>query len=175
VARESNDIIRRVFSPVAEADPMNKKPSLQLQPIGIIHSPHKDSAQPPYQGYRSEEVSQIEVFKEFEEGLRDIEGFSHIIVIFWFHKSRGYHLLVRPPWDEILHGLFATRSPHRPCPLGLTVAELISRKDNVLEVRGLDAIDGTPLLDIKPYIPEIDERSTVRLGWLQDKLGKERI
>jgi len=82
--------------------------------------------------------------------------------------------LVRTPWDEVLHGLFATRSPHRPCPLGLTVAELISRRNNVLEVKGLDAIDGTPLLDIKPYIPETDERSTIRLGWLRDKLGKER-
>ena len=153
---------------------MNKKASLELEPIGIIHSPYKDSVEPPYQGYRSEEISQIEVFKEFEQGLKDIEGFSHIIVIFWFHKSQGYHLLVRTPWDEVLHGLFATRSPHRPCPLGLTVAELISRRNNVLEVKGLDAIDGTPLLDIKPYIPETDERSTIRLGWLRDKLGKER-
>jgi tRNA-Thr(GGU) m(6)t(6)A37 methyltransferase TsaA len=154
---------------------MNNKSSLQLEPIGMIHSPFKDSAEPPYQGYRSEEISQIEVFKEFEQGLKDIEGFSHVIVIFWFHRSQGYHLLVRTPWDEVLHGLFATRSPHRPCPLGLTVAELISRKNNVLEVKGLDTIDGTPLLDIKPYIPEIDETSKFRLGWLQDKLGKERI
>jgi tRNA-Thr(GGU) m(6)t(6)A37 methyltransferase TsaA len=140
----------------------------------MIHSPFKDSAEPPYQGYRSEEISQIEVFKEFEEGLKDIEGFSHIVVVFWFHRSRGYHLLVRTPWDEVLHGLFATRSPHRPSPLGLTVVELMSRDRNVLKVRGLDAIDGTPLLDIKPYIPEIDERSGVKLGWLKDKLGNER-
>jgi tRNA-Thr(GGU) m(6)t(6)A37 methyltransferase TsaA len=154
---------------------MRKRYSLELEPIGIIHSPYKNRVEAPYQGYRSEKISQIEVFKEFEEGLKDVEGFSHIIVIFWFHKSQGYHLLVKTPWDDILHGLFATRSPHRPCPLGLTVVELMGREKNTLKVKGLDAIDGTPLLDIKPYIPATDERSVVKLGWLKDKLGKERI
>jgi tRNA-Thr(GGU) m(6)t(6)A37 methyltransferase TsaA len=154
---------------------MRRKSSLELEPIGVVHSTYKERIQAPYQGYRTREISRIEVFKEFEEGLKDIEGFSHIIVIFWFHKSQGYHLLVRTPWDEVLHGLFATRSPKRPCPLGLTVVELVSRKDNTLEVKGLDAIDGTPLLDIKPYIPAIDERAVVKLGWLKGKLGKERI
>jgi tRNA-Thr(GGU) m(6)t(6)A37 methyltransferase TsaA len=153
---------------------MKTRYSLELEPIGIIHSPHKRTVKTPYQGYRSRKISQIEVFREFEEGLKDIEGFSHIIVIFWFHKSQGYHLLVRTPWDDVLHGLFATRSPRRPCPLGLTAVELISRNNNMLEVRGLDAIDGTPLLDIKPHIPSVDERSAVRLGWLERKLGKER-
>jgi tRNA-Thr(GGU) m(6)t(6)A37 methyltransferase TsaA len=152
-----------------------KRHNLELQPIGIIHSPYQDRAEAPYQGRRSEGISRIELFKEFEEGLRDIEGFSHIIVIYWFHKSQGYHLLVKTPWDDIPHGLFATRSPHRPCPLGLTVAELVVREKNILEIKGLDAIDGTPLLDIKPYIPAIDERSVVKLGWLEGKLGKERI
>ena len=153
---------------------MRKKHSLELKPIGIIHSPYKNTGAAPYQGYKSEEISQIEVFKEFEEGLKDIEGFSHIIVIYWFHKSQGYHLLVKTPWDDNLHGLFTTRSPHRPCPLGLTVVELVAREKNILEVKGLDAIDGTPLLDIKPYIPGVDERSVVKLGWLEGKLGKER-
>jgi tRNA-Thr(GGU) m(6)t(6)A37 methyltransferase TsaA len=153
---------------------MRRRDSLELEPIGIIHSPYKDRVEAPYQGYRSEKISQIEVFKEFQEGLKDIEGFSHIVVVFWFHKSQDYHLLVKTPWDDVLHGLFATRSPHRPSPLGLTVVELISRKNNILEVKGLDAIDGTPLLDIKPYIPSIDERSAVKLGWLEGKLGKER-
>lgn len=121
-----------------------------MKPIGIIHSPYKHRRQAPYQGNRGEEVSQIEVFKEFEEGLKDIEGFSHIIVIYWFHKSQGYSLLVKTPWDDALHGLFTTRSPDRPCPLGLTVAGLVGRERNILTVKGLDAIDGTPLLDIKP-------------------------
>jgi tRNA-Thr(GGU) m(6)t(6)A37 methyltransferase TsaA len=153
---------------------MRKRHSLELKPIGIIHSPYKNTGAAPYQGYKSEEISQIEVFREFEEGLKDIEGFSHIIVIYWFHKSQGYHLLVKTPWDKNLHGLFTTRSPHRPCPLGLTVVELVAREKNIVRVKGLDAIDDTPLLDIKPYIPSIDERSHVKLGWLEDTLGKER-
>jgi len=153
---------------------MEDRYSLELKPIGIIHSPFKNTRKAPYQGYRSEEISRIEVFKEFEEGLKDIEGFSHIIVIFWFHKSQGYHLLVKTPWDDSLHGLFTTRSPHRPCPLGLTVVELVAREKNILKVKGLDAIDGSPLLDIKPYIAGIDERSIVKSGWLEGKLGRER-
>jgi tRNA-Thr(GGU) m(6)t(6)A37 methyltransferase TsaA len=153
---------------------MRKRHSLELKPIGIIHSPYKNTGAAPCQGYKSEEISQIEVFREFEEGLKDIEGFSHIIVIYWFHKSQGYHLLVKTPWDDSMHGLFTTRSPHRPCPLGLTVVELVARENNILKVKGLDAIDGTPLLDIKPYIPSIDERSVVKPGWLKGKLGKER-
>jgi len=153
---------------------MRKRHSLELKPIGIIHSSYKNRGKAPYQGYRSEKISEIEVFKEFEEGLKDIEGFSHIVVIFWFHKSRGYHLLVRTPWDDVLHGLFATRSPYRPCPLGLTIVELAAREENILKVKGLDAIDGTPLLDIKPYISSTDEKSVAKLGWLKGKLGKER-
>ena len=153
---------------------MEESHSLELKPIGIIHSPYKNTGEASYQGYKSEEISQIEVFKEFEEGLKDIEGFSHIIVIYWFHKSQGYHLLVKTPWDDSLHGLFTTRSPHRPCPLGLTVAELVAREKNILKVKGLNAIDDTPLLDIKPYVPPIDERLVVKPGWLEGKLGKER-
>jgi len=153
---------------------MRKRHSLELRPIGIIHSAYKNRGAPPYQGYKSEEISQIEVFQEFEEGLKDIEEFSHIIVIYWFHKSQGYHLLVKTPWDDSLHGLFTTRSPHRPCPLGLTTAELLAREKNILKVKGLDAIDGTPLLDIKPYVPSIDRRSVVKPGWFEGKLGKGR-
>ena len=153
---------------------MRRKESLELHAIGVVHSPYKDRGEVPYRGCKSDGVSQIEVFKEFEEGLQDIEGFSHIVVIYWFHKSQGYHLLVKTPWDDIPHGLFATRSPHRPCPLGLTVAELVAREKNTLKVKGLDAIDGTPLLDIKPYVPGVDKRAVIKLGWLAGKLGKER-
>jgi formylmethanofuran dehydrogenase subunit E len=153
---------------------MRKKESLKLIPIGIIHCPYRNVDEAPYQGYRNDEISRIEIFEEFDGGLQDIEGFSHIIVIYWFHKSQGFHLLVRTPWDDIPHGLFTTRSPHRPCPLGLTVVELVAREQNTLRVKGLDVIDGTPLLDIKPYIPGVDEKSVVRLGWLLGKLGKER-
>jgi len=151
---------------------MEKQHSLELKPIGIIHSPYQ-IGQAPHQGCGREEVSEIELFKEFEEGLKDIEGFSHIILIYWFHKSQGYHLLVKTPWDTKPHGLFTTRSPNRPNPLGLCVVELVAREKNLLKVKGLDAIDGSPLLDIKPYIPAIDEKVRVEIGWLKDKLRKE--
>jgi len=153
---------------------MTEDRRLELKPIGIIHSPYKDRGEAPYQGRRSKKTSRIEVFKEFEEGLQDIEGFSHMIVIYWLHKSEGYHLLVKTPWDDIRHGLFTTRSPHRPCPLALTVVELVARERNIVKVRGLDAIDGSPLLDIKPYIVAVDERSVVKSGWLEGKLRKGR-
>ena len=153
---------------------MRTEHSLELKPIGMIRSPYKNEGSTPYHGDRGEQISQIEVFEEFEQGLQDIEGFSHIIVIYWFHKSMGYHLLTKTPWDDIPHGLFATRSTHRPCPLGLTVVELLAREMNILMVKGLDAIDGTPLLDIKPYVPEIDIGSVVKMGWLEGKLGKGR-
>ena len=153
---------------------MEDRYSLKLKPIGIIHSPYKNTGEAPYQGDKSEGISQIVVFKEFEEGLKDIEGFSHIIVIYWFHESQGYRLLVKTPWDDNIHGLFTTRSPHRPCPLGLTVVELLNREKNVLIVKGLDAIDGTPLLDIKPYVTSIAQKLPIKAGWLEGKLRKER-
>jgi formylmethanofuran dehydrogenase subunit E len=142
---------------------MEEQHSLKLKAIGIIHSPYKSREEAPHQGYGREEMCQVEVFKEFEEGLKDIEGFSHIILIYYFHKSRGYHLLVKTPRGIKLHGLFTTRSPHRPCPLGLCVVELVAREKNILKVKGLDAIDGTPLLDIKPYFPSIDEKTNAKV------------
>ncbi len=153
---------------------MKQEHVLELKPIGVIHSPYKDRDEAPYQGYRTKEISRIEVFGEFEEGLQDIDGFSHIVIIYWFHRSHGYHLIVKTPWDDVPHGLFTTRSPHRPCPLALSVVELVSRDRNILNVRGLDAVDGSPLLDIKPYVPAVDERSVVKSGWLEGRLGKER-
>jgi len=152
---------------------MEEEHSLELKPIGIIHSPYKSREEAPYQGCERDEICQVELFKEFEEGLKDIEGFSHITLIYYCHKSQGYHLLVKTPWGIKLHGLFTTRSPNRPCPLGLSVVELVAREKNILKVKGLDAIDGTPLLDIKPYIPSIDEKVQVEIGWLKDKLRKE--
>jgi tRNA (adenine37-N6)-methyltransferase len=148
--------------------------SLELKPIGIIHSPYRSVGEPRCGEDNREVVSEIEVFHEFEQGLQDIDGFSHIVVIYWFHRSEGFSLLVKPPGEDSRHGLFATRSPHRPCPLGLTVVQLVARKKNVLKVRGLDATDGTPLLDIKPHIPSIPEEQQVKVGWLEGKLGRER-
>jgi tRNA-Thr(GGU) m(6)t(6)A37 methyltransferase TsaA len=134
---------------------------LVLTPIGIIHSPYKTVDQAPRQGSGSDEICQVEVFEAFQEGLRDIEMFSHLILVYWFHLSVGYSLSVTPRWDVRPHGLFTSRSPRRPNPLGLCVVELLGREGNALKVRGLDAIDGTPLLDIKPYFPRVDERCSV--------------
>jgi tRNA-Thr(GGU) m(6)t(6)A37 methyltransferase TsaA len=152
---------------------MEEQGILKLKPIGVIHSPYH-AGQVPYQGCGREEIGEVEVFEQFAEGLKDIEGFSHIVLIYWFHKSRGYSLMVRTPWDTTPHGLFTTRSPNRPCPLGLSVVRLVARKGNTLKVKDLDAIDGTPLLDIKPYVPTVDEKSDIKVGWLEGKLKLEK-
>jgi tRNA-Thr(GGU) m(6)t(6)A37 methyltransferase TsaA len=113
------------------------------------------------------------VLPEFAGGLEDIEGFSHVFLLYVFHCSSGYSLRVQPFLDNRLHGLFATRYPCRPNPIGLSVVRLLGRKDNVLEVEGVDVLDGTPLLDIKPYIPEFDVRAEVRTGWYATRSRKE--
>ncbi|MCK4475916.1 MAG: tRNA (N6-threonylcarbamoyladenosine(37)-N6)-methyltransferase TrmO [Methanophagales archaeon] len=145
-----------------------------VKQIGTIHTPYKTAKEVPYQGSLSEDVCEIELFKEYEGGLKDIEGFSHLIVLYWLHKSKGYSLLVRTPWDTEPHGLFTTRSPHRPNPIGISIVRLIERKGNILRVKGIDAIDGTPLIDIKPYVPEFGEKEKreVKIGWLEGRIKR---
>ena len=111
----------------------------------------------------------LEKRKQYEEGLKDIEGFSHLIVLFAFHKSEGFQLHTKPLLDETLRGVFSTRSPHRPNPIGMTVVNVIGRKGNILQVSGMDMIEGTPILDIKPYTTR-DQKSPLKLGWLEDKM-----
>jgi len=125
---------------------------LQLIPIGVIHSPYKTRSEAPHQGYGSEVISEIEIFEDYEEGATDIENSSQILVVYYFHQSKGYSLMVMTPWDDVRHGVFATRSPDRPNPLGVCTAKLISRNGRFLTVSGLDALDGSPLIDIKPLI-----------------------
>jgi tRNA-Thr(GGU) m(6)t(6)A37 methyltransferase TsaA len=137
----------------------------ELNFIGIIHSPYKTRAEAPRQG--SNEICTIEIFERYKEGLKDIEGFSHLHIIYWLHKSDGFILSVITPWDDRPHGLFATRSPNRVNPVGYAAVELLEKKDNVLKVRGLDAIEATPVIDIKPYIAEIDMKSNTAHGWLK--------
>ena len=139
---------------------------VNLNSIGIIHSPYKLPSEVPLD--RKDHISEIEINKELEEGLTDIEGFSHLHVFYWLHKSEGYSLIVQPPWDTKPHGLFATRSPHRPNPIGHSVVELVERKDNILLVKGLDAIEGTPVLDIKPYTKKRDYKSQAVSGWIEN-------
>ena len=139
---------------------------MMLKSIGIIHSPYKDRKESPPQG--GEEICWIEVFDQYAEGLKDIDGFSHLIILYWLHQSKDFDLLVKTPWDAKPHGIFATRSPNRPNPLGFSVVELIEREGNKLKVKGLDALEGTPLIDIKPYLPEIDSKTNVRVGWVKE-------
>jgi formylmethanofuran dehydrogenase subunit E len=139
---------------------------MQLKPIGIIHSPHKNRKECPPQG--REEICWIEVSKQYTDGLKDIDGFSHLILLYWLHQSKNFDLLVKTPWDSEPHGVFATRSPNRPNALGSSVVELIERQGNKLKVKGLDALEGTPLIDIKPYLPEIDSKTSVRVGWVKE-------
>ena len=151
-----------------------KQNKMTLTPIGVIHSPYKSLRDCPRQASKSEVVAVIEVFEQYAGGLKDIEGFSHLILLYWLHKSHGYSLLVRTPWDTELHGLFTTRSPNRPNPIGISVVKLIERRGNILRVKGIDAIDGTPLIDIKPYVPEFNfnDRDEKRIGWLTDKIKR---
>jgi len=144
-----------------------EKINIDLRPIGLVHSSYKTTNQAPRQG--EDKFSEIEIYKEYEEGLKDIEGFSHIHVFYWLHKSEGYHLLVNTPWDTKAHGLFTTRSPHRPNPIGHAVVNLINREKNILKVKRLDAIEGTPVIDIKAYVKKLDNKKDAISGWLDDK------
>jgi tRNA (adenine37-N6)-methyltransferase len=140
-----------------------------MRPIGVIHSPFQEKEQTPIQPSRSQAKGQVEVYPEFAAGLEDIEGFSHIILLYVFHQSSGFTLRVKPFLDDQQHGLFATRYPKRPNPIGISVVRLARREGNILEIEGVDVLDGTPLLDIKPYVSEFDLRNVTRSGWLEKR------
>lgn len=142
--------------------------SFSLTPIGTVRSPHAETASiPKGPGATHEAEGWLEVLPDLEAGLTDIEGFSHLYVVWVFHRSEGFHLMSRPPTDDREHGVFATRSPHRPNPIGLTVVRLLGREGNRLRVRGLDMLDGTPILDIKPYLSSVPA-DELRRGWMAD-------
>ncbi|HIC96487.1 TPA: tRNA (N6-threonylcarbamoyladenosine(37)-N6)-methyltransferase TrmO [Candidatus Bipolaricaulota bacterium] len=145
---------------------------VKLKPIGIIHTPHKRLEDVPIQPCMSGCIGEIEVDRQYQEGLKDIEGFSHIVILYLFHRSRGYSLSVKPFLDDKPRGLFATRHPRRPNPIGISTVKLLERERNVLKVLGIDVLDGTPLIDIKPHVPQFDHwDEEVRIGWLEGKLG----
>ena len=140
-------------------------------PIGIIHSPFKTIENIPIQNSGAQgKKGTIEIFREYSLGLKDLEGFSHIILLYHLHKVDHLSLIVKPFMDTVEHGIFATRSPVRPNPIGLTVVKLIEIKDNKLFIENIDMLDQTPLLDIKPYLPMIDDTNDVKLGWLTGKI-----
>lgn len=138
------------------ADPACAPERYEVIPIGIIHSPYKKKGDAPRQGRLSDKTSVIEIFDAYKEGLRDIEKHPHVIVLYWLDRADRTALTAVPPVSGIEHGVFATRSPNRPNPVGFSVADLISRENTRLVVRGLDAFDLTPVIDLKPYSPGID-------------------
>jgi tRNA-Thr(GGU) m(6)t(6)A37 methyltransferase TsaA len=139
-----------------------------MEPIGYVRSPYKNTQQiPKGLGATHPAEGTLEIRSELELGLTDIEGFSHLIVIWEFDRSEGFSLVGKPPTDDRPHGVFATRSPRRPNPIGLTVVELLSRDGAILRVRGVDMLDGTPILDIKPYLSNVPSEG-LRRGWLAE-------
>lgn len=140
-----------------------------MQPIGVIHSPFTEKGQTPIQASRSQATGAVEIDSKFLDGLQDLEGFSHIFLLYAFHCSSGYSLRVKPFLDHKEHGLFATRYPCRPNPIGISLVRLLSRKENILTIEGVDVLDNTPLLDIKPYVPDFDVRTDVRIGWYETR------
>jgi tRNA-Thr(GGU) m(6)t(6)A37 methyltransferase TsaA len=146
---------------------------MKYQPIGIIHTPFKHVEGMPIQPAGAAGVSgSIELYPEFVEGLQDLEGFSHIILLYHFHRARKPQLTVVPFMDTVLHGVFATRSPRRPNPIGLSTVKLRGIQGNILAIESVDMLDSTPLLDIKPYVPEFDACETVKVGWLEQARGR---
>jgi tRNA (adenine37-N6)-methyltransferase len=158
--------------------------SLTLAPVGIIHSEHIEPSRTPIQPVCARGSSgRVEVFPEYEEALDDIEGFSHLHLIYWLHRageasnavSGARSLKVVPFLDDVPHGIFATRSPIRPNPIGLSVVRLVERRGRELIVEDLDVLDGTPLLDIKPYVEGFDVRLGTRGGWTEQVSQEEFV
>lgn len=142
------------------------------RPIGIFHSPFKKTEGVPIQPLAGKGIrGKVIVFPEYAEGLADLEGFSYIFLIYHFHLSRGYALKVRPFLDNKMRGLFATRAPKRPNLIGMSTVRLTKVEGNILHIMDIDIVDGTPILDIKPYVPEFDIRNVEKIGWYK---GKEK-
>ena len=146
---------------------------ITYKPIGVIYSEHTIAEETPIQpAYAKGCRGRAEIFPEYEEGLRDLDGFSHIYLIYHFHLSTTAKLIVKPFLQDVERGVFATRAPTRPNAIGLSIVELVSREGNVLYLDGVDILDGTPLLDIKPYVARFDCVETLRNGW-QDEVDDE--
>jgi tRNA (adenine37-N6)-methyltransferase len=138
-----------------------------LKPIGIIRTSFVEENGTPIQGVlHPQSYGQVHVFSEYRAGLQDLEGFSHIYLIYFLHRSQGQRLTCTPFMDEVERGVFATRAPCRPNPIGLSVVRLHKIEGEVLSVSEVDIVDGTPLLDIKPYVPQFDARDNVKVGWM---------
>ena len=143
---------------------------MQVKPIGVIHSPYKQARGTPVQpAFAKGEKGTVEIFPEYKEALKDLDGFERIWLIFWFDRSSAYRLKVIPYMDKVERGLFATRAPARPNPVGLSCVKLTNIEDCTLFVEDVDMLDGTPLLDIKPYVPRFDSFADSGHGWLKHR------
>lgn len=150
-----------------------QKQAIVYHPVGVIHSPYRDAAEMPIQPPGAAGVAgTVAVEERYQDGLRDLDGFSHLILLYHFHLSRGFSLQVKPFLDDATHGVFATRAPRRPNAVGLSVVRLIRVEGPVLHIEDVDIVDGTPLLDLKPYVPLFDSRQEVKTGWLAER-GKD--
>jgi tRNA (adenine37-N6)-methyltransferase len=146
--------------------------SFLCRPIGLIRTPFKKLENMPIQPSGAAGIrGTVELFLEFAEGLKDLDGFSHLILLYHFHESRGYKLTVTPFLDSKPRGLFATRAPKRPNPIGISIVRLIQIRGCTLDIENVDILDATPLLDIKPYVPEFDHQEDCRIGWLKQVRG----
>ena len=147
--------------------------SILFKPIGIIYSDHPHPKGTPIQFSGAQnDTGEIEIFSEFQSGLTDLDGFSHLILIYYFHRAKNPTLMVKPFMDDVEHGVFATRSPARPNPIGFSIVKLDQIQGNRLLVQGLDIINKTPLLDIKPYVPGFDHVDAKRIEWLEKNIHK---
>jgi len=152
---------------------MDKKlENIIYRPIGIIHTPFRELENMPIQPSGAAGIcGTVDLYPEFTEGLKDLDGFSHLILLYHFHESRGYKLIVTPFLDSENRGVFATRAPKRPNPIGLSIVRLVRIQGSTLDIENVDILDGTPLLDIKPYVPEFDHQQDCRIGWLEKARG----
>ncbi len=146
---------------------------IRYESIGVIHTPNKEAEGTPIQPKGAEGVEgEVEIFSKYAEGLKDLDGFSHIILIYHFHRSTKAPLEVKPYMDEEEHGVFAMRGPSRPNPVGISTVRLKRVEKNRLFVENVDIVDGTPLLDIKPYVPDFDRHEVESFGWLEENVQK---
>jgi tRNA-Thr(GGU) m(6)t(6)A37 methyltransferase TsaA len=144
------------------------KEQIILNPIGVIHSPYKEPGDIPIQGiFKNDVEGWVQLQKKYIKGLRDLDGFSHAILIYYFHKSQKEEIEGKPFLEKKTHGIFAVRSPHRPNHLGFSIVKINEIVENIIYFTGVDMLDGTPLLDIKPYVKYFDSREEVTCGWIE--------
>lgn len=144
-----------------------------FKPIGIIRTPHVETSQTPIQPVFAKGIpGTVEVFPEYVDGLMDLDKFSHLYLLYYFNRAKETKLKVKPYLEDELHGIFATRAPHRPNKIGISVVKLLKIEKNILHIEDVDILNGTPLLDIKPYIARFDTRDEVRSGW-QDEIPED--